>query len=59
MRKLAFFLVVYHDIEVDKMDYCYILASDEEHAIHDFIRNYHGRRLILEIIRQHENEKIY
>lgn len=59
MRKLVFFLVVYHDMKVDKMDYCYILASDEEHARHDFIRQYHGKRLIVGIIRQHDNEKIY
>lgn len=31
----------------------------EEHARHDFIRQYHGKRLIVEIIRQHDNEKIY
>lgn len=48
MRKLVFFLVVYHDMKVDK-----------EHARHDFIRQYHGKRLIVEIIRQHDNEKIY
>lgn len=54
MRKLAFFLMVYHDVETDKIDYCHVLASDEEQARHDFIRQYQGKRIIMEIIRQHD-----
>ena len=54
MRKLALFVLVYHDVETDKVDYCYVFASDEEHARHEFIRQYQGKKIIMEIIRQHD-----
>lgn len=54
MSELREYQIEYHDVETDKIDYCHVLASDEEHARHDFIRQYQGKRIIMEIIRQHD-----
>lgn len=43
MRKLAFFLVEYHDSDLNKIKYIKILACDEEHATHDFNVMFRGR----------------
>ena len=47
MRKLAFFLVEYHDSDLNKIKYIKILACDEEHAIHDFNAMFKGRNYVI------------
>lgn len=46
MRKLAFFLVEYHDIYLKKIKYIKILACDEEHARKDFNVIFKGQHVI-------------
>lgn len=45
MRKLAFFLVEYHDIYLDTIKYIKILACDEAHAINDFNVMFKGKAM--------------
>lgn len=47
MRKLAFFLVEYHDSDLNKIKYIKILACDEEHAKHDFNVMFKGRNHVI------------
>ena len=53
MRNLDEFLVEYHNLDVDKIEYITILASDEYHARRDFIAMFHGRHVITCIERVH------
>ena len=47
MRKLAFFLVEYHDSDLNKINYIKILACDEAHAINDFNVMFKGRNYVI------------
>lgn len=53
MRNLDEFLVEYHNLDVDKIEYITILASDEYNARRDFIAMFHGRHVITCIERVH------
>jgi hypothetical protein len=46
MRNLNEFLLEYHNLDVDKIEYITILASDEYHARREFIAMCHGRHVI-------------
>ena len=47
MRKLAFFLVEYHDSDLNKINYIKVLACDGEHARHDFNVMFKGRNYVI------------
>ena len=50
MRNLAFFLVEYHDIYLNKIKYIKILACDEAHAINDFNVMFKGKAYVITCI---------
>lgn len=47
MRNLAFFLVEYHDIYINKIKYIKILACDEAHARSDFNIMFKGKAYVI------------
>lgn len=47
MRNLAFFLVEYHDICLNKIKYIKILACDEAHARNDFNVMFKGKAYVI------------
>lgn len=47
MRNLAFFLVKYHDIYLNKIKYIKLLACDEVHARSDFNIIFKGKANVI------------
>lgn len=48
------YLIEYYDPETDKTDYVEALASSAESARYNFIRKYHGTRIVVNIERNKE-----